>query len=155
MARNVMISAALIALSGSGCAQLKFGGPNDPGVPFYAPQPMIARAVTEDCTVSTSMIVVPNTASTRTVSTTVGIGSNKLEAAFQNGMLTSFGQTTDAKIPETLTAISEMVGTLSGPTASLHAQGQAGAQAAKSCSPIFEVFRVDAGGTLTKVYPTS
>ena len=144
--------AFVMLASSAGCARLVFDGPDAKGVRFYEPQPMIVRTVAENCAVSNTLMMTPNLDSARTVRTTTGIGSNKLEVSFENGMITSLGQTTDTQIPQTLEALSTLTGTvLNAGGENFLPNGEGGKPTV--CQPVFEVFRIDAQGTVSRTYP--
>lgn len=86
------------------CARLAFSdGWASNGAHFFDPSPYLLVTVSKDCTTNASVIAFPG--SPRTVSFNSGYGSANLSASFQNGMLSSVGQQTDPKVPETLTAL--------------------------------------------------
>ena len=96
----IVLSATLVA----GCARLEFSeGWTTEGAHFYDPVPHILVTVGKDCTTSAAVTVLPGPK--RTVSFHNGYGTANLSAAFQNGLLSSAGQQTDSKIPETITSL--------------------------------------------------
>ena len=93
------------ALATAGCAELEFGDGYDPrGATYYDPAPFLMVSYNKDCEATASLITLPDPAHVRHVRPKTGYGSAELSATFANGMLASFGQKTDTKIPETITA---------------------------------------------------
>ena len=92
------------ALCLDGCARVEFSdGWVQDGAHFYDPVPYVLVTVSKDCTTNAGLVALPG--STRTAIFHSGYGSANLSANFLNGMLTSVGQQTDTKIPETITAL--------------------------------------------------
>ena len=123
------------ALALSGCARLEFyATPNlqgpETGVKFYYSKPylLVARTPVPEKPATTTS---PATPATTQVQVSIqylpdlenpvyakmkpGYGSANLTLAFQNGVLTSVGQNTDTKIPETITALTGLAKALPGP----------------------------------------
>jgi hypothetical protein len=121
----------------SGCAQLEFhDGWVSGGAHFYDPIPYVLVTVGKDCTASASVITVPGTP--RTVLFHSGYGSANLSVAFQNGMLSSVGQQTDTKIPETITALTGLATAVTPKFAA--------APKATTCPPRAVLYPIDAQG---------
>ena len=88
----------------AGCARVEFSDGWVPdGAHFYDPVPYVLVTVSKDCTTNAALVALPG--ATRTAIFHSGYGSANLSANFQNGMLSSVGQQTDTKIPETITAL--------------------------------------------------
>ncbi len=132
--RSAGLLVMVCALALSGCARLEFytkpnlEGP-ETGVKFYYSKPYLlvartpvpAKAATPATPTTPAM---PATPATTQVQVSIqylpdlenpvyaklkpGYGSTNLSLAFQNGILTSVGQNTDTKIPETITALTGM-----------------------------------------------
>ena len=99
-AQSVLLGTLCLA----GCARVEFSdGWVQDGAHFYDPAPYVLVTVSKDCTTNAALVALPG--STRTAIFHSGYGSANLSANFQNGMLTSVGQQTDTKIPETITAL--------------------------------------------------
>lgn len=100
----------LIGLMLSGCASITLYDDakmtsEKQGLKFYYSKPylLVARDGTEKVT-SVSVIYLPDLEHPVYAKATSGYGSSNLTMAFSNSIITSFGQQTDTKIPETLTA---------------------------------------------------
>ncbi len=105
MAKAIAIAAVAGAGLLAGCAQLEFGSGYDGGAAtYYDPAPYLMISYNKDCEATASLITLPDPTRPRHVRPRTGYGSAELSANFANGMLTSFGQKTDTKIPETITA---------------------------------------------------
>lgn len=107
--RLILLSIFYVA----GCAKIEFNdGWVAGGAHFYDPAPYVLVTVSKDCTTNAVALVLPGRA--RTMSFLTGYGSTELSASFQNGMLTSVGQKTDTKIPETITALTGLASAIPG-----------------------------------------
>lgn len=108
--RRLLAALAMIGLSG--CASIKFystpdmGPKSEVGLKVYYPKPylLVARDGTAKVT-SVTLIYMPDLANPVYARTRSGYGSANLTLAFSTGMLTSLGQQTDTKIPESLTSV--------------------------------------------------
>ncbi len=85
-----------------GCANVDFDADED-GAVYYEPLPYLFYSVTDKCISSASVVSLPG--KKRHLDFSSGYGSSALSAEFSNGLLTKVGQTSDSKIPETLTSI--------------------------------------------------
>ncbi len=94
----------------TGCAGLVFNPAEEPdALSYFEPEPyfLVTTALdsaTKNCVTTATVVVVPG--AKRSVSLRSGYGSADLSVSLSNGMITSVGQKTDTKIPETITAIS-------------------------------------------------
>jgi hypothetical protein len=93
-----------IALFLSGCAHIDFG--QDNGLTYYDPKPYFFVSTNKNCMTTATVVVVPETK--RTMKFVPGFGSADLSAVLSNGMITSVGQKTDTKLPETITALTAL-----------------------------------------------
>lgn len=90
----------------SGCASLQFSDQRRPdGVTFFDPKPVMIVACDEHDRQTVTFTAVPDVTHPRSVRAKSGWGSANLTATFSGGLLTQFGQQTDTKIPETITAL--------------------------------------------------
>jgi hypothetical protein len=111
----------------SSCATVKFY--SDPtlktetGIKIYSAKPYLLvdhtkkiskNASSDSLTTQVSIIYLPDLRNPIYVKQTSGIGTSDLKITLQNGILTSYGLTTDTKIPDTITAAT---GLISGLTA--------------------------------------
>lgn len=131
-----LLGIAIAALAASGCAQLEFyqgTGPADAhGLPFWVGTPYLQSTVAPDCTQTHQVVMIPT--ERWTVVPRGGLlGSSNLSAKFASGMITEFGQTTDAQLDETIGALSG-AGIIGNPK-SLSAP-EAGCRAWVSLAPI-------------------
>jgi hypothetical protein len=102
--KNKTISALLIPVLVSGCAQLEFRPePTNDALTYYEPQPYLLVETDKDCATKSSVIVLPGKA--RSVKLRSGYGSSTLSVTLSNGMITNVNQEVDTKIPETITAV--------------------------------------------------
>jgi hypothetical protein len=99
-----MFKPLALALLLSGCGSLQF---NDGWVPgaahFYDETPYVVASVGETCAVTTTVLMIPS--SKQSVTFHNGYGTSNLTTSFQNGGLSSVGQQTDSKVPETITSL--------------------------------------------------
>lgn len=99
----------------SNCASVKIytdeGLKNETGLRIYSPKPylMVEYQTSKAESVKTSIIYLPDLANPQYVKIKPGIGSSALKLDLNNGILTSYGLTTDTKIPETLGKITELL----------------------------------------------
>lgn len=89
----------------SGCANVDFKA-NNKGAVYYEPLPYLFYTVTDKCVSSATVVSLPG--EKRYLDFTWGYGSSNLSAEFSNGLLTKVGQTSDTKIPETITSITAL-----------------------------------------------
>lgn len=111
MKKNVIcIIIGLLFLSG--CAHLDFTDFTDGkgGVTYYDPMPYLFVSINKDCVTTATVVVLPE--KKKTVKFIPGYGSADLSVGLSNGMFTSVGQKTDTKIPETIGAITGLVGSI-------------------------------------------
>ncbi len=114
---RALACAALLSLGA--CAELRFRDGRDPrGVTFFDPVPAFQVTLDKDCKVSASVIAIPGRE--RSVRPQAGWGSSALTASFQNGLLTSFGQTSDTQADELGTFAARALGAGSFTTPSGH-----------------------------------
>jgi uncharacterized protein YceK len=93
----------IIALSG--CASVDFNSGED-GAVYYEPLPYLFYSVSDKCISSATVVSLPG--KKRHLDFKAGYGSSNLSAEFSNGLLAKVGQTSDSKIPETLTSIASL-----------------------------------------------
>lgn len=103
--------AGFLVVASSGCANVDFNANND-GAVYYEPLPYLFYSVTDKCIRSVTVVALPG--KKRHLDFTSGIGSSNLSAEFSGGLLTKVGQTSDTKIPETLTSIGSLLSPASG-----------------------------------------
>lgn len=94
----------------SGCGHLDFGP--DKGLTYYDPKPYLFVATTKDCVTTANLVSVPETK--REVKLISGYGSTDLSVNLSDGMITSVGQNTDTKIPDTITSVAGLTAAVGG-----------------------------------------
>jgi len=150
--------AVILVLVGSlalgGCARIalydnaQLQGP-EVGVKFYYSKPyvLVARTEDKDNPVQVAVVYLPDQSKPVYAKLNSGFGSAKLSLAFGNGILTSIGQETDTKIPETITALTGLATAAAGlKAAGLKAGGL------KAALPEFKLYEIDnsSGTTILK-----
>jgi len=102
--RAFRTGAAGLALLVSGCAGLVFNPTaQDDALTYYETAPYLFISTSKDCVTTASVVALPGRQ--RSVSLRSGYGSADLSVGLSSGMITSVGQKTDTKIPETITAV--------------------------------------------------
>jgi len=97
------------------CASVKFftdeGLKNETGLRVYSPKPylLVEYQTTKTGSVKTSIVYLPDLSDPQYIKVQPGIGSSALKLELSNGILTSYGLTTDTKIPETLGKITDLL----------------------------------------------
>ncbi|WP_373377626.1 hypothetical protein [Cupriavidus nantongensis] len=93
-----------LALITAGCAGIKFHPERrDDGLTYFETKPYIFVAVDKACVSTATVVALPN--KERSLTFASGYGSADLSVNLSSGMITSVGQKTDTKVPETMTAI--------------------------------------------------
>lgn len=108
----------IIALYITSCASVKFYDnkdvrkANETGIKFYSPKPylLVEKNPSKDVSSKSTIIYLPDFDSPTYVKLRPGLGSTDLKLSLERGILTSYGITTDTKIPETITAIGGLLG---------------------------------------------
>ena len=120
----------------SGCAGIDFGGE---GLTYYDPKPYLFVSTTAECVTTATVVVVPEVK--KVMKFKSGYGTAALSATLSNGMISTVGQTTDTKIPETLSAIASL-----GTAAAAFRSNLAGDQDKKlTCSPEASLYPIVSG----------
>jgi len=73
---------------------------------YYDPKPYLFVSTTKECVTTATVIAIPGVKNA--IKFESRYGSADLSAALSNGMITSVGQKTDTKIPETISAIASL-----------------------------------------------
>ncbi|PHR94011.1 MAG: hypothetical protein COA80_12920 [Leeuwenhoekiella sp.] len=95
----------------SSCATVKFYNDanltQESGIEFYQPKPylLVERKPSKDVALKSSIIYLPDLTKPKYAKLKAGFGSNDLKLSLSNGIITSYGITTDSKVPETITAL--------------------------------------------------
>ena len=99
----------------SGCATVKFYSDeslkNETGLRFYSPKPylLVEYDGTKTVNLKTSIVYLPDLSDPQYIRIKPGIGSAALKLELNNGILSSYGLTTDTKIPETLGKVTDLL----------------------------------------------
>lgn len=89
----------------SGCASIDFGK-KDGRLTYFVPKPYLFVSVTKDCVSTVKVVSIPG--KKKSMKLKSGYGSSNLTVKFENGIITSVGQQSDTKIPETITSIATL-----------------------------------------------
>ena len=138
MKKNVVyITIGLLFLSG--CAHLDFTDFTDGkgGVTYYDPKPYLLVSTTKECVTTAAVVVLPE--KKKTVKFKPGYGSADLSVGLTNGVITSVGQKTDTKIPETIGSIASL-GTAIGNVMRIQPEGRP-----VTCTPSAVLYPVEDG----------
>lgn len=107
--KNLLVIFWLLILSS--CATVKFYDDakltKESGIEFYPPKPylLVERKPAKDVALKSSIIYLPDFTKPKYAKLQAGFGSNDLKLSLSNGIITSYGITTDSKVPETITAL--------------------------------------------------
>jgi uncharacterized protein YceK len=103
----VIFSASLVM---TGCGSLVFNKePQAGALTYFEPAPYLMVSTGPNCVTSAQVVALPG--QQRSVTLRPGMGTTELNVSLSNGIITSVGQKTDPKIPETIGAVT---GLLSG-----------------------------------------
>lgn len=106
-----LLAVLAASLAGNACAGVKFYSDGtlstETGVRFHEPKPhlLVQRTGNKDKPVEMSIVYLPDPAQVTYAVAKRGMGSSKLTLKLQNGMLTDVGAESDAKVPETISAL--------------------------------------------------
>jgi hypothetical protein len=143
---------AMLALL-SGCATVKFYNDaslkNETGLRFYSPKPylLVEYLGTKTVNLKTSIFYLPDLEDPQYIRIKPGIGSSALKLELSNGILTSYGLTTDTKMPETLGKITDL---LTKSTSSI-ADVVKNKTEAEQDQPVFELYEIVVSDGQTKL----
>jgi hypothetical protein len=135
MKRLIELLAAVSFLTG--CAGLTFGPESMNALTFYDPKPYLFISTTTDCVSTATIISVPETK--KGVTFNSGYGTADLSISLSGGMITSVGQKTDTKIPETLNSVATLATAVGGLTRSVTTKPEG------TCSPGANLYKIDNG----------
>lgn len=99
---TISVIGFFLAVTVCGCSHIDFGGA-DGRLTYYDPKPYLLVSITGDCVSTATVLVLPD--EKKSLKLIPGYGSAELSVSLSNGMITSVGQKTDTKIPETIGAI--------------------------------------------------
>jgi hypothetical protein len=126
------------------CATVKFYNDealkNETGLRVYSPKPflLVEYRHTKTESVRSTIIYLPDLTKPQYIKPKPGIGSSALKLEITNGFLTSYGLTTDSKVPETLGKITDLL-TSSATTITDIARGKTDTV---TDDPIFELYEI-------------
>lgn len=109
---NLFIIGSVILLTG--CAGVKIYSDKDlkseTGIPIYAPKPflLVEYNSAKDVASKATIIYLPDGDNVIYAKSRSGLGSAELKFDLKDGVLTSYGLTTDSKVPEALEALTKM-----------------------------------------------
>jgi hypothetical protein len=131
----------LILMPAVGCAGLEFNSaPKAGALSYREPVPYVFVGLGKDCSWTASVLSLPGPQ--KSVSFHNGYGSANLSVALGNGVITSAGQQTDSKIPETITALTGLATSL----AKAAPPPGGGAPAPPTCAPAGFLYPVGIDG---------
>ncbi|WP_114748926.1 hypothetical protein [Pleomorphovibrio marinus] len=113
--KNLTIILATVLLSNAiGCAKIKIINDEgtEKGLKFYYPKPylLVEYNPAKDVAVKTSIIYLPDRNDYYYAKSRSGLGKAELKVDFQNGYMTSFGNTSDSKVSETIKSVADLAG---------------------------------------------
>ena len=97
------------------CASVHIYSNNDlrgkTGLKFYPVKPylLVEFKTSNDMTVKTSILYLPDLANPQYLNVKPGIGSSELKLAFTNGILSSYGLTSDASVSQTINSLASLI----------------------------------------------
>jgi len=130
--RRIEMKISLIIMLGfivSACASIDFHSQKK-GLVYYEPKPYLFISVTNTCISSVSVLNLPG--AQKRMDFKAGYGASAFSAEFANGIVTKIGQTSDSKIPETISALAAFK------TAALASDGQSNCEPSAILVPIKE-----------------
>jgi len=107
----------------TGCATVKFYEDGElkkeTGLQYYIAKPylLVAKTGAKNKPVEVQLVYLPDQDQPRFARFRPGLGSHDFSVTLSNGMLTSYGQKTDSKIPETIHAIGSLATSLASAAA--------------------------------------
>jgi hypothetical protein len=109
----------------SGCARVDFyageGLNKKTGLRYYIAKPylLVTRTGAKDKPLDVSIVYLPNLEDPQYAVYHPGWGSHQFSISVSNGILTSYGQTADSKIPETVSALGSLASSAGGASKSI------------------------------------
>ncbi|MEL6719678.1 MAG: hypothetical protein AAFO82_16725 [Bacteroidota bacterium] len=113
---KVNLLSLLILTLLSSCATVKFYDDaelsKESGIEFYSAKPylLVERKLAKDIALKSTIIYLPDMGKPKYAKLKPGFGSSDLKLSLSNGIITSYGVTSDSKIPETITALTGVLG---------------------------------------------
>ena len=123
MFRLATTAASLLLLFSTGCATVKFYEDDlltkETGLQYHSPKPylLVAKTGAKDKPVEVQVIYLPDLTKPRFAKYRPGLGTHEFTLNLSNGILTSYGQKADSKIPETIQAVGSLATSLASAAA--------------------------------------
>lgn len=137
----------------SSCAAVKFYNDEsleqETGLRVYSPKPylLVEYQGTNTVDLKASIVYLPDLSSPQYIRVKPGLGSAALKLELSNGMLTSYGLTTDTEIPETLGKITDLLTKSAAAIAGFTKEKFT----AEPGQPAFELYEIVISGGQTKL----
>jgi hypothetical protein len=112
----ILFKTAMLLILLYGCSAVRIYSDKDltnkTGLKFYTVKPYILEELRgeKDLTIKTTVIYLPDMANPQYLKVIPGIGSNELKITFTNGMMQSYGLTTDQDINGTISSLATLTG---------------------------------------------
>ncbi|QOJ20956.1 MAG: hypothetical protein HRU77_09785 [Gammaproteobacteria bacterium] len=102
-----------VVLSVTGCANVKFYSDEDlkkeTGLKYFETKPYVLVARKSKDAVDISIVHLPDKTKPQYAVFSPGLGSHQFSVSLSNGILTSYGQTADSKIPELINSVAGLL----------------------------------------------
>lgn len=111
--------ALLLAVAGIACSHVRIarvtaGTSSDEGLRFFRPWPYLLVTVDRSDLVQATIVYLPDRSEEYVIEPKVGLGSVDVKVALDDGwQLASLGASSDSRVPETIEAVSELIGAAS------------------------------------------
>src|ERR1043166_185266 len=114
---NIITSLASLAAAATllcGCAGVRFYSDkklkHETGLTYYPPKPYLLVARKAKDQIDIQVLYLPDTKRPQYLKYSKGLGTHEFSVGLANGILTSYGQKTDTKIPELIAAVTGLLG---------------------------------------------
>jgi hypothetical protein len=142
MLRSVALLSSFVVFTG--CAGLEFHQvPQEGAMTYRDSVPYMLVTTTQECVTTSTVVSVPGRE--RSVSFNSGYGTADLSVQMSNGVITSVGQKTDTKIPETISAVAGLAKDVGGLVAAKAVVGAAPPSKPVSCVPTARLYGIRDG----------
>jgi hypothetical protein len=147
MKKSIYLGTIALALSLLyGCASVQIYSGNDlknkTGLKFFPVKPylLVELKSEKDQTIKTTIVYLPDLANPQYLKVKPGVGSNELKMAFSNGILNSYGLTSETNVAETINSIAGLIGKSSDAIVPFTKSGGQGIEAAGEVN--FELYEI-------------
>jgi len=143
----------------TGCASVKFYSDadlkNETGLRYYTLKPylLVEFKATEDNTIRTTVIYLPDLANPQYVKTTPGLGSNELKIDFENSAIASCGLISESQIPETMEAFAAMLSKSAYAAQTFTGEGKLQVDESETYFRLYEIITGPDGTELKEIIP--